>query len=119
MTPVASTFFTNAPKGVVLYEPFGGLCAGLEMLLRFGISVARYLYSDIDPVAQALAKVRMETLHIQYGVLFPSKAFKSPFALPQGINLVTSDNLLKQGAYDQNTQWIVVAGWECQDLSPA
>ena len=119
MNSVASTFFTNAPKGVVLYEPFGGLCAGLEMLLRCGISVARYLYSDIDPVAQALAKVRMETLHIQYGVLFPSKAFKSPFALPQDINLVTSDNLLKQGAYDQNTQWIVVAGWECQDLSPA
>ena len=59
MNSVASTFFTNAPKGVVLYEPFGGLCAGLEMLLRCGISVARYLYSDIDPVAQALAKVRM------------------------------------------------------------
>jgi site-specific DNA-cytosine methylase len=52
-------------------------------------------------------------------VLFPSRAFKSPFALPQDINLVTSDNVLKHGAYDQDTQWIMVAGWECQDLSPA
>jgi site-specific DNA-cytosine methylase len=61
----------------------------------------------------------MEAFHIQYGVLIPSKAFKSPIALPQDINLVSSDNLLKLGAYDQDTQWMVVAGWECQDISPA
>ena len=64
MNTVAATFFTSAQKGIVLYEPFGGLCAGLEMVLRCGIPVARYLYSDIDPVAQDLAQVRMETLHI-------------------------------------------------------
>jgi hypothetical protein len=61
----------------------------------------------------------METLHIQYGVLFTSRAFKIPFSLPHDINLVTNDNLPKHGAYNQNTQWIVVAGWECQDLSLA
>ena len=61
MNTVAATFFANAQKGIVLYEPFGGLCAGLEMVLRCGIPVARYLYSDIDPVAQDLAQVRMET----------------------------------------------------------
>jgi hypothetical protein len=118
MNSVAATF-TTAPKGVILYEHFGGLCAGLEMVLRCGIPVAKYFYSDNDPIAQSLARVRMEALHIQYGVLFPSKAFKSPFSLPQDINLVSSDNLLKHGAYDQDTQWMVVAGWECQDLSPA
>ncbi len=95
MNTVAATFFTSAQKGIMLYEPFGGLCAGLEMVLRCGIPVARYLYSDIDPVAQDLAQVRMETLHIQYGTLLPSKAIKRPFALPQDINLVTSDHLLK------------------------
>ncbi len=119
MNTVAATFFANAQKGIVLYEPFGGLCAGLEMVLRSGIPVARYLYSDIDPVAQDLAHVRMETLHIQYGALLPSRAIRRPFALPQDINLVTSDHLLKQDAYDQTTQWMVLAGWECQDLSPA
>jgi hypothetical protein len=34
--PVASTFFPSASKGVVLLEPFGGLCVGLEMALRNG-----------------------------------------------------------------------------------
>jgi site-specific DNA-cytosine methylase len=118
MNSVAATFFATPQRGVILYEPFGGLCAGLEMILRCRIPVTKYVYSDIHPVAQSLARVRMETLHIQYGLLFPSRAFKSPFALPQDINLVTSDNLLKHGAYDRDTQWIVVAGWECQDLSP-
>jgi hypothetical protein len=110
MNSVSATFFTTPQREVILYEPFGGLCAGLEMILHCGIHVNKYLYSDINPVAQSLAQVRMETLHIQYGVLFPSRTFKSPFALPQDINLVTSDNLLKHGAYDQDTQWIVVAG---------
>ncbi len=119
MNSVAATFFTASQKGVILYEPFGGLCAGLEMIMQCRIPVKKYLYSDIDLVAQSLAQVRMETLHIQYGALFPSRAFKSPFALPQDINLVTSDDLLKHGAYDQDTQWIIFAGWECQDLSPA
>ena len=96
-----------------MYGLFGGLCAGLEMVLRSGIPVARYLYSDIDPVAQDLAQVRMETLNIQYGTLLPSKAIRRPFALPHDTNLVTSDHLLKQDAYNQTTQWMVLAGWEC------
>jgi hypothetical protein len=110
MNSVAATFFTHATKGVILYEPFGGLCAGLEMVLRCGIPVAKYLCSNIDPVTQSVARVRMEALHIQYGALLPSKAFKSPFSLPQDINLVTSDNLLKQRAYAETTKWMVVAG---------
>ena len=93
MDSVAATFFTASQKGVILYEPFGGLC-GLEMILHCGIPVNKYLYSDIYPIPQSLAQVRMETLHIQYGAMFTSRAFKSPFALPQDINLVTSDNLL-------------------------
>jgi hypothetical protein len=100
MNSVAATFFTSTQKGVIPYEPLGGLYAGLEMIRCCGIPVAKYFYSDIDPVAQSLARVRMETLHIQYGVLFPSRAFKSPLSLLQDINLVTSDNLLKHGAYD-------------------
>jgi site-specific DNA-cytosine methylase len=113
-----SDIIYSCKKGVIMYEPFEGLCAGLEMVLRCGIPVARYLYSDIDPVAQSVARVRIEALHIQYGVLLPSEAFKIPFALPQDINLVPSGNVLKLGAYDHDNQWMVVAGWKCQDLSP-
>ena len=43
MNSVAATFFTASQKGVILYEPFGGLCAGLEMILRCGIPVNKYL----------------------------------------------------------------------------
>jgi hypothetical protein len=86
MNSVSATLFIHAKKGVILYDPFGGLCAGLEMVIRCSIPVARYLYRDIDPVSQSVARVCMEALHIQYGILLPSKAFKSPFALPQDIN---------------------------------
>ena len=34
MNTVAATFFPAPHKGVILYEPFGGLCAGLEMILQ-------------------------------------------------------------------------------------
>jgi hypothetical protein len=64
MNSVAATFFTHATKGVILYEPFGGLCAGLEMVLRCRIPVAKYLYSNIDPVTQSGARVQMKALHI-------------------------------------------------------
>ena len=39
MNMVAATFFPASRKGVILYEPFGGLCAGLEMILRCAIPV--------------------------------------------------------------------------------
>ena len=31
---------------------------------------------------------------------------------------ITPDHLIQVGALD-GTQWFIVAGWECQDLSPA
>jgi hypothetical protein len=33
MNPISSSFFVIAQKGVVPYEPFGGMCTGLEMVL--------------------------------------------------------------------------------------
>jgi hypothetical protein len=58
MNPLSSTFSVNAQKGLVLYEPFGGMCAGLEMVLRCNIPIHRYYYSDINPVARKLAATR-------------------------------------------------------------
>ncbi|KAK3242503.1 hypothetical protein CYMTET_47812 [Cymbomonas tetramitiformis] len=55
-------FFSQArEEGVVCYEPCGGLCAGLEMLLRSGMKVDRYLYQDISPSSQAVARARPGT----------------------------------------------------------
>ena len=39
-------------------------------------------------------------------------------ALPMDVRVVDSKALVSAGAQD-GTQWLVVAGWECQDLSPA
>jgi hypothetical protein len=64
MNPISSSFFVNAQKGLVLYEPFGGMYAGLEM-------VHRYYYSDIDPVARKLAATRMIALHKKVPIITP------------------------------------------------
>ena len=42
ISPCSSSFFAAAPAGLVVYEPFGGLCAGLERVLRNGLPVAAY-----------------------------------------------------------------------------
>jgi hypothetical protein len=64
---VGREFFTFAyTSGITLYEPFGGLCAGLEMVLRNGWTVARYLYSDIDAAARAAACHRVQWLTSRY-----------------------------------------------------
>jgi hypothetical protein len=116
---IGQQFFANAlQRGVTLFEPFGGMCAGLEMCLRNGIKVLRYLYVDKDPVAQAVAAGRLARLSQQYPSLFSPAAYRHAFALPQQVQKVTADKLVAAGARDR-TQWLVVAGWECQDLSTA
>ncbi|KAK3233678.1 hypothetical protein CYMTET_56035 [Cymbomonas tetramitiformis] len=51
---VDKSFFQEArEEGVVCYEPCGGLCAGLEMLLRCGVEVNKYLYQDIHLSVQS------------------------------------------------------------------
>ena len=107
-------------SGVTLYEPFGGIAAGLEMVLRSGIPVHRYIYSDILPQARAAAAHRLSRLAQQYGpALLPQSAYARAFTtLPQDVYSITTDNLVQAGARD-GSQWFIVAGWECQDLSPA
>jgi len=116
---VAATFFPAAAAGLVVYEPFGGLCSGLEMVLRNGFAVHTYLYSDIDPVAQQVAAYRLQQLQAQYPGLLPATALGATFtALPQDVWQITSQHLQAVTSQYQR-QWLVVGGWECQDLSPA
>lgn len=116
---VAQKFFSRAAlEGVVLYEPFGGLGAGLEMLLRMGVRVKRYLYSDTCEDARAVITHRIKHLSARYPHLLPPTTAGHLFHFPQNVYQVTSEDFVKAGAA-KGDQWIVVAGWECQDLSLA
>ena len=117
---VANAFFQAADnEGVVLMELFGGMCAGLEMCLKMGIRVKKYLYCDISPHAQAIADYRVIQLHDQHPTLLPLAALRGyREVLPQEVREFNFDVLREAGA-ECGDQWLVVAGWECQDLSTA
>jgi site-specific DNA-cytosine methylase len=54
-----------------------------------------------------------------YPHLLPSSAIEGAFhALPMNVWAITEDKLIHAGVSD-GTQWLVVAGWDCSDLSPA
>jgi len=118
--PVGAAFAHAAQQdGIVLYEPFGGLCAGLDMLLSCGVAVCQYYYSDVDLAAQAVARNRVAGFHAKYPHLFPTDASVGAFELlPMDVRDVDSASLVEAGALD-GRQWLVVAGWSCEDLSPA
>jgi hypothetical protein len=117
-TPISPKTIALLPlTGMTLLELFGGMCAGLEAALRQGIPVRRYIYCDTSPVAWEAAAFRVEALSARYPALFPRSAYRDAFrSLPMDVFEVTLPHLL--GAEDDN-QWMVVAGWSCQDLSPA
>ena len=106
-------------EGVVLYEPCGGLCAGLEATLRNGVRVRRYIYSDISEPAQEVAKFRLSQLQASYPGLLAASACQGAFnTLPMDIHQCTPDLLVQAGA-THLMQWLVIAGPECKDFSPA
>eukprot|EP00775_Hariotina_reticulata_P015236 gene15236-biopygen2480 len=92
---------------------------GLEMLLRNGVKVVRYLYCDKCPRIRRIAAHRMHKLSDQYPALLLPAAYAEAFtALPQDVWRIGSSELVRAGVLDGG-QWFVVAGFECQDLSPA
>eukprot|EP00245_Coleochaete_scutata_P000413 TRINITY_DN1051_c1_g2_i1.p1 TRINITY_DN1051_c1_g2~~TRINITY_DN1051_c1_g2_i1.p1 ORF type:complete len:432 (+),score=59.32 TRINITY_DN1051_c1_g2_i1:132-1298(+) len=58
MSPLDSSpvLLSGHESGLVVFEPFGGMCAGLSALLETGARVRRYLYCDSDPVARQAAQ---------------------------------------------------------------
>lgn len=115
--PVADSFFPAAAAGVVLLEPFGGLCAGLEMALRSGTAVSQYLYADTSPAARAIAAHRIQHLSNLYPTLLPPSAVQGAFRLSQDIRQITTAQLAQLTHELGPHPWLVVAGWPCQDLS--
>ncbi|KAK3273273.1 hypothetical protein CYMTET_18479 [Cymbomonas tetramitiformis] len=116
---LSKRFFSQArEEGVVCYEPCGGLCAGLEMLLRSGMNkVDRYLYQDISPSSQTVARARCTALLRRYPDLISPSAVELG-ALPQDLRDTTSADFKRAGAL-RGRQWVMVCGFPCQDLSPA
>ena len=103
----------------MLCELFGGMCAGLEACLRNGMHIKRYMYCDTSKTARAVAQHRCATLSRRYEHLFPPDAWAQAFtALPQDVRTIQEEHLRAAGAAT-GEQWLVIAGWECQDLSTA
>ncbi|KAK3240387.1 Methyl-CpG-binding domain-containing protein 9 [Cymbomonas tetramitiformis] len=95
---VAKSLFREArEEGVTCYEPCGGLCAGLEMLLRNGVRVNKYLYQDISPAARAVARARCFALSRRYPELFPASAIKLE-QLPADLEQITVQHFIDAGA---------------------
>lgn len=115
---VAHQFFGIPAPQLTVLELFGGMCAGLEMLLQAGFTVHRYLYSDINPKARTLAEHRVQSLALLYPHQFHPSACEHMFSIPQDVRRMTLPDLLDMGL-PNDCQWMVVAGWECQDLSTA
>jgi hypothetical protein len=111
---------TLKSEGVTVLELFGGLCAGLEALLRNGVSVKRYIYCDTSAAARIVSCHRLKLFSQEYGHgLLPPAAYEQTYhTLPDNVYDINRSQLENAGAKD-GTQWILIAGWECQDLSPA
>ena len=123
-TPVGSSFYSDVSKeGMVLVELFGGLCAGLEMVLSAGYTVSQYFYSDISKEAQHLSFHRVLELSLRFPGQFAPSAFQSTLhQLPQDVRNITVQHLQQSITSSPglaHSRWMVVAGWPCEDLSPA
>ncbi len=106
-------------QGLVVLDLFGGLGAGLEMALRNGMAIHKYYHVDFDPTVRSVARWRVAQLAQRYPDQFPPSAFASMHdTLPHDVYLITKEHLLQAGA-TQGGQWLMVAGWPCQDLSRA
>jgi hypothetical protein len=118
--PADTSFFQAASTvGLRLFEPFGGICSGLEAVLRAGMKVKTYYYADNDATAHRIAAHRIAQLSTLYPAQFlPGAADQAFIALPQDvhqINLTTLAALARKAG----GPWLTVAGFPCQDLSQA
>jgi hypothetical protein len=92
----------------VLVEPFGGLCAGLEMVLSNGIPVSTFPVTTVKSVT-------VSRLLGSGSWRRAPPTFSAPSDVPAPAERVAHHQLLSH----RGGQWLVVAGWECQDLSAA
>jgi len=116
---VGGAFFAAASQGVAVLDLFGGMGAGLEMVLRAGFRVTRYLHVDNAAAAQQVMLHRVATLQAQYPEQLPPSATEGMWDLPCQVEEITMERLAILGVGADQLPWLVVAGWPCQDLSRA
>jgi hypothetical protein len=117
--PLPRSYFDASMRdGIYVIELFGGMCGGLQMLLDNGFTIRQYFYCDVSPAARQVAEHRLMSLHSQFPAQFPFEAWQNAFSLPQDVYLLDREALLQAGC-DNGRQWFFIAGFECQDLSPA
>ena len=116
--PGPDFFRTSSVEGIVLIELCGGLCAGLEMILRNGLHLHRYHYSDLDKAATLVAKRRIQMLSERYSHLIAPSAFDHAFDITQDVRLLSAKSL-ERFQYDRFPRVLITAGFPCQDLSGA
>jgi hypothetical protein len=93
------------------------MAADLEMVLRQGITVNRYIYCDKNPTARAIAHHRLLDLSAAYGPHFSQEAWQEAFTtVPQNVRDMNVDHFTAAGAA-KGTQWIVFAGWNYAGLT--
>jgi site-specific DNA-cytosine methylase len=96
-----------------------GICTGLDALLRLGVRVNRYYYVDNDKVTRQVARFRLTELSARYPDQFPITAWTHAFDLPQDVRRVTDEVLDDIVGTVGDDQFLVIAGWPCQEYSPA
>ena len=119
-TPVTPAYYAAAAAhGLTVVELCGGIGAGLEAVLRNGFSVSRYIYSDIDERARTAIRHRVTALALQYPDQLSHDLSNSMFCLPQDVAQISHSHLTGCVPSHPDAPLLVVAGWPCQDLSPA
>ncbi len=76
------------------------------MMLRCGLRVQRYLYSDTDPAARAVPGHRVQLLSHQYNGQLAAGAFVNMFgSLPQEVCKIGTAELVHAGAAAADAGW--------------
>lgn len=97
-------------QGVVLYEPIGGMCAGLEACLN-GIRVKKYFDTDPDHAARQMVRHRLAALSGVHPNYLPLEVWEDDFTLaPNGVADLTAAEMLRTGA-GAGKQWMLIAYW--------
>ena len=105
----------------MVIELFGGICSGLEMMLRAGVPVTHYIYVDGNSDVRSAARMRMVHLNRQFHNLwgFNDNDSESMFnALSQQVEDI-SEAEVQALCRNHPHDILLVAGFPCQDLSPA
>ncbi len=88
------------------------------MILRHGITVNRYIYADTSEVARQVIEHRLTMLSSRYPNQLPPAAWTGAFTtLPMDVHSISKQHL--QQMVGPGEQWLLVAGWQCEDLSLA